>query len=208
MGIEQFESPVSQRRYIWFAKYYDNSILTEFEPGGKENEFKDIDKENIKEFGIIGENSKIWFDTGDGIIQLINPSSIINTFDFNIEDDKQQLIRITNRNFHYNDIIEYHKVHRDYDPRTKEQCDMVHDGLHFGYKMEVDVPDKGKLYFQVLFKLNFGEPCQIDFKITPTFDFVGFLTMRFNRNAIPPTSFETKANKSITLSKRLVGREQ
>ena len=73
MGVENFECPVSHRRYLWFSKYFNDSLFTEFENSGKENDFNDIDKENLKEFGLIGHGSKIWFNTDDGVLQLLNP---------------------------------------------------------------------------------------------------------------------------------------
>ena len=137
MGVENFECPVSHRRYLWFSKYFNDSLFTEFENSGKENDFNDIDKENLKEFGLIGHGSKIWFNTDDGVLQLLNPGEeVAKTFGFYILTKGAKLIKISNRNDRrYNDIIQYKFGGIDLDPSGKETTGLMSADQHlFGYK--------------------------------------------------------------------------
>ena len=117
MGIENFESPVTQRHFIWFAKYYDDTLFTEFENNGKENLFYDINKENLKEFGLIGQGAKYSFNTEDGTISVKNPNGTSYTFDFNLEDENQKLIRLSKNTetAPYNDIIQLKRFYTDFE---------------------------------------------------------------------------------------------
>ena len=66
-------SPISNQLFIWYAKREDGSTVYEYddEKNGysydKEIESK---KDSIEEFGLIGNGSKIFFNTKDGIITI------------------------------------------------------------------------------------------------------------------------------------------
>lgn len=71
--IENNMCPISNQLFIWYAKREDGSIVYEYddEQNGysydKEIESK---KDSIEEFGLIGNGSKIFFNTKDGIITI------------------------------------------------------------------------------------------------------------------------------------------
>lgn len=71
--IENNMSPISNQLFIWYTKREDGSIVYEYddEKNGysydKEIESK---KDSIEEFGLIGNGSKIFFNTKDGIITI------------------------------------------------------------------------------------------------------------------------------------------
>lgn len=71
--IENNMSPISNQLFIWYVKREDGSIVYEYddEKNGysydKEIESK---KDSIEEFGLIGNGSKIFFNTKDGIITI------------------------------------------------------------------------------------------------------------------------------------------
>lgn len=73
--IENNMSPISNQLFIWYAKREDGSIVYEYddEKNGysydKEIESK---KDSIEEFGLIGNGSKIFFNTKDGVITVGN----------------------------------------------------------------------------------------------------------------------------------------
>lgn len=73
--IENNMSPISNQLFIWYVKREDGSIVYEYddEQNGysydKEIESK---KDSIKEFGLIGNGSKIFFNTKDGVITIGN----------------------------------------------------------------------------------------------------------------------------------------
>lgn len=73
--IKNNMSPISNQLFIWYAKREDGSIVYEYddEQNGysydKEIESK---KDSIEEFGLIGNGSKIFFNTKDGVITVGN----------------------------------------------------------------------------------------------------------------------------------------
>ena len=117
MGIENFESPVTQRQFIWFARYNDGTFFTEFENDGKENSFYDINKENLKEFGLIGHGAKYSFTTEDGTFTVFNPDGTKYTFVFNLDDEAQKLIRLSKNSdtSPFNDIIQLKRFYTDFE---------------------------------------------------------------------------------------------
>ena len=207
MGVENFESPMTNRRYIWFAKYFDDSCLYEFDNVGKEGDFTKVDKDSLKEFGIIGHGSKIWFNSDNGVIQILNPGQTVpSTIGFYLTDDKDELIRLTNRNDRYKDIIQYKFGGIWLDPRGAETTnDMSADQHFFGYKTEIET-EKGKLFFKLIFVLDLtGAPCQIQLRLSTEFDIKGNLFTVFNNiPSAEPNAFEMAKGTSINLIKQLV----
>jgi hypothetical protein len=51
---------------IWVAKLSDGTILREWSEDGKETLFKDIPKNRLKEFHLVGEGFDYWFDCSSG----------------------------------------------------------------------------------------------------------------------------------------------
>ena len=207
MGVENFESPMTNRRYIWFAKYFDDSFLYEFDNVGKEGDFTKVDKANLKEFGLIGHGSKIWYDSDDGVIRILNPGqSEPSTVGFFITDENDELIKLTDRNDRYNDIIQYKFGGIWLDPRgTETTNDMSADQHFFGYKAEIET-EKGKLFFKLIFVLDLtGQPCQLQLRLSTEFDIKGNLFTVFNKvPSAEPNAFEMAKGTSISLVKQFV----
>lgn len=73
--IENNMSPISNQFFIWYAKREDGTTVYEYddEQNGysydKEIESK---KDSIEEFGLIGNGSKIFFNTKDGVFTVGN----------------------------------------------------------------------------------------------------------------------------------------
>lgn len=207
MGIENFESPMTNRRYIWFAKYFNDSVYPEFENNGKENDFSKIDRSNLKEFGLIGHGSKIWFNTDDGVLQILNPGQEESTtIGFYLTDEKDDLIKLTNRNDRYNDIIQYKFGGIYLDPRGVETTNDVSADQHFiGYKTEIET-EKGKIFFKLIFVLDLtGNPCQMKIRLASEFELKGNLFTVFNKvPAVEPNAFELAKGGSVNIIKQFV----
>jgi len=177
MSIENLESPREGQPFIWFAKSYDGTILTEFEDSGKQNEFDTIDKVNLKEFGLIGRGSKLWYSTEDGILNIFDKK-----VEFYIEDEEQKIIKLSGiESEKYNDIIQYKGFYQDFAINTKNALGgIVIDSYHFGYKHVVNVKDKGDIYMQSVFRMPMDKPMKIGFRFATTFDLKGKLFIKIN----------------------------
>jgi len=218
MSIATMESPIATHQFIWFAKYTDESIFAEFNDNKTENEFSAVDKKNIKEFGIMGCRAKLWFNSDDGVMKILNPLQTVPlTFEFALEDEKQNLIKLSGRNQNYNDIIQFHRLAKcliatkgtTEDPNQKTPVVMKEgptyiDQNNFGFKICIDIEGKGQIFYSQIFRLNFNEPCAIECRIAPTFDFNGSLITTFNNKTLDPTPVTVLGGKSITMVKRLL----
>jgi len=175
MSIENLESPIEWRPFIWFAKSHDGTILTEFEDSGKENEFTNIDKVNLKEFGLLGRGLKLWYSTEDGILNIFDKK-----VEFYIEDEEQQVIKLSGIELeNYNDIIQYKGFYQDFAVNTKNALGgIVIDSYHFGYKHIVSIKDKGDIWVQSIFRMhmeNKESPMKIGIRLATSFDLKGKL---------------------------------
>lgn len=59
--------PYYHQDTIWVAEGLDGTILREWDDEGKETPFKDIPKDKLKRFHLVGEGFDYWFDCQTGI---------------------------------------------------------------------------------------------------------------------------------------------
>lgn len=148
-------SPIPYQPFLWFAKY-ENSAITEFENDKKENRFDDIKKEDVVEFGLFGNGGKIYFNTNEGIIKLVDRE--LNVF---LIIDNKEIPLTGNKSVDYHDIITY--KHASYDlaisgtkATTKGHPQI--DEYHVGYKTKIDLGDLGKLGYKIIYTLPMNRP--------------------------------------------------
>jgi hypothetical protein len=164
MNIEKLISPIDDRQpFIWFAKAEDDSILTEFEEDGKENEWNSINRKTLKEFGLFGRGVKLYYNINDGIIHIDN-----RTIEFYFEDENKSIIKLSGRNdIKYNDIVQFKHAYWDFDKKLGLQTHII-DAFHFGYKCAIPVKNSN-IYFQFLFRMPMGQPIKLGFRFAPEF---------------------------------------
>lgn len=63
-------SPYYYQGIIWVAELLDGTVLKEWNEQGKETPFKDIPKDKLKRFYLIGENANYFFDCQTGIFYI------------------------------------------------------------------------------------------------------------------------------------------
>ena len=101
--IDRFFSPKGfDQPFLWFANYGDNKMVTEFEDSGKENTFKSIEKDKVKEFGLLGRGDKLKHDISTGIFDIYG-----HIIEFSIKCENGDIISLTEQKKPYNDIITY-----------------------------------------------------------------------------------------------------
>lgn len=156
--------------FIWFAKYNDDSILTEFDDEQKENNFNDIDKENLKEFGLLGKGVKIYYSTEDGIIKMKDTKGHIDIIESSLKNGDAVECISSRKDTVYNDIVQFKGFHQDFDPLTKDPLHgVVIDSFHIGYKIVIK-GETGVIYVRVLLRLELGSGIKLGFRFAPTFD--------------------------------------
>lgn len=127
--IDKMFSPKGYSQpFVWFAKYNNNEMLTEFEDSGKENEFKDIDKSRLAEFGMLGRGAKLSYSVATGVFDITGKK-----VEFMLECEDGSAICLNGSPRQYNDVITFKSAYLDYDPAT-QQSENIIDGYFFGYK--------------------------------------------------------------------------
>lgn len=189
-------SPIPNQTFIWYAKYNnDIPMLTEFEDDGKENEFNDINKEELKEFGLLGNGGKVYFNTNDGVIHLDNEREA-NIF---LENENGITSLTKNDNVKYNDIIQYKKGFLNYDPTVGDRQSKLNVAINYiGYKARTYVSAMNVLSFQIIYGLPMGEPNFFIVKLnSEDVNYKGKIVLTYggNRDEAP---IELKKNKVST----------
>lgn len=196
MSWQQNETPSSNIPFMWIAKYKDDSYILEYNDDKKETSFNDIIKENVKEFYIIGRKQRFGFNTADGVFKIFN-----DKFEFYIEDKENKNIKLTNRsNTTYNDIIQYKGGYADLIPNSNQKSlQMITNSYHIGWKKNIDT-EFGRLHFKAIFKIELGKGIEMQFKVTPQFNFAGKLFIRRNGEVIHNFDLDIQKGTSQNLS--------
>lgn len=203
------DKTINNQVMAWFAKYFDGKVFEEFHEDGTQNGFFDIDKLNLKEFGLFGGNNRLWFDTRDGVIHTMNSKGNRFGLRFHLEDEDQNLIKITDREAKYNDIIQYKKFHADIDFSSAtigKEIPASADIFYFGYKLPITV-DQGIINAKVLMIVNpfsTEAPVTLQVSLTSTFDFDGYFVMYANDDMVPVTEVQIRANEAATVIEKVL----
>lgn len=131
-------SPIRKQRFIWFCLYEDGSMFTEFNDDGSENEFSDIKQDELKEFGILGNGGRIYFNTTDGIIHLDRE----RTLKVYIVDEEGKKIYLTeNSDIDYHNILQYKKADMYFSMTGRQQTALTPTEHYIGYQGEILLPE-------------------------------------------------------------------
>ena len=192
----------SKRVFGWYAKYYKKSVIDEFNDDGSENDFKDIQKENVKEFGLYGGGTNLWMETRDGVFHITSKKGS-NAIRLYLEDEDENVIKLTDRDdTSYRDIIQYKGFYtyasaptgREEDKGKQLNGDVVTSKYIFGYKNTFTVKEfssedlkwyEGSLHFvaKIIVDLE-AKNITLALAFTPSFNFKGHLRCRFNDNPV------------------------
>ena len=196
----------SKRVFGWYAKYFKGSkgtIVDEFNDDGSENDFRDIQKKDVKEFGLYGGGTNLWMETRDGVFHITSKkgSHAIRLY---LEDNNENIIKLTDRDdTYYDDLIQYKGFYTYASAPSEENRgqqlngDVVTSKYIFGYKNTFTVKDFSHFSFEDCKwyegTLNFMAKIIVDLEaknitlalaFTPSFNFKGHLRCRFNDNPV------------------------
>lgn len=155
-------SPINTQPFIWMAEYFSNEGLTEFDlKTKKENNFTDIDKSQLKRFGLIGENTKMFFNCDGGNFSICGRN-------FSIElKCEGKLYRLNDASNHISDIITYKRAEAliQYGTQSGGELKPNISGYFCGYKTKLTVNDV-KFNFKPIISLVAGKPLFLDISLS------------------------------------------
>ena len=170
-------SPVPKQMFVWFVNREDGSSAYEFTNDGENHDYnKEVDdrKDEIKEFGLLGNGSKIYFNTKDGIIHIGDRK--IKLFVESDEDINVYLRLTENDEANYKNVIQYKKAAFDYNPvpGVAQTIPGTVTNHYIGYNCETE-----HFSFQVILDTPVGQPMELKTTITmKTTDFEGKICMQ------------------------------
>jgi len=189
----------SKRVFGWYAKYYKGSIIDEFNDDGSENDFRDIQKALVKEFGLYGGGTNLWMETRDGVFHITSKkgSHAIRLY---LEDEDEAIIKLTDRDDTiYCDLIQYKGFYtyaaaptgKEEDKGKQLNGDVVTSKYIFGYKTTFEVlegKNEGTLNFTARIVIDLeAKNITLALTFTPSFNFKGHLRCRFNDSPVDGT---------------------
>ena len=186
--VENLRCPTyPNQEYIWFAEYNDSSKIYEIENDGKENPFDYIDKNNIKNFGLIGNGIKFEYNLETGIFDISNKKFFI------LIENKDKIIDIEKQK---KDIITFKMAHTDgmIVGRKVTRYKRFIDGYFVGYKTNID-----DIYIQILFGIPVtGEDRRPFFgvKISDKTNSEYIVSLKQENNLIDQKELSVKNNKA------------
>lgn len=196
--IDRLLSPKgADQPFIWFASYGNKEILSEFEDSGKENTFYSIEKDRIKEFGILGRGAKLSHDIATGIFNIYGKK-----VEFLIEHENGDVISLTGQQGPYNDIITYKSAYSDFNPITNQICSFI-DGYFFGYKHDFKTQDT-QIYSKIIFALPMEDTMRFGIRLVTNKDITGRLMAVVDGEIITGINMTTKANEATEIEWKFV----
>lgn len=144
-------SPVDSQKFIWLAEYFDGTGLPEIDYNTKkENKFKDIDKNRLTYFGLVGNGNKLKFSAGNGLFNING-----KTFSVTFKDTESDIEYALSGNSicDASDIITFKKAHADMKTKRSNAtkiytANTVIDAFYFGYKNQMAFRDGFKLSYK------------------------------------------------------------
>lgn len=190
-------SPVPAQPFIWMAEYFSGG-LTEFDlDNGKENAFKDIEKEKLVRFGLIGNNKKMWYECQGGTFHIAGRNISVA---FETKDGKRYGLA-GNGGEQMRDIITYKRacaelpVKASIKSASQRKSGILEskiDAYYYGYKTQMSV-DGVKFNFKPIVALPMGKAAYMEVSIMSDTDLDGRIV--FIKNGQDIEAFEGKLEK-------------
>ena len=105
-AIEKLMSPENDQCYIYYAEYFDGTILYEYDNDHNHLDFNSIDQSKVKYFGFIGNGMKIYWDIQTCIFYIRNKEYSVDVY----SEDENISIPISTQK---KDLITFKLAHTD-----------------------------------------------------------------------------------------------
>lgn len=201
MSFDTLESPISLP-FIWYAKYNDDTIISEYTDTGVKNDFYSLDKTKIKEFGLFGRGNKLYINTSDGIFHMVNQNiSLLNKqVELYFIDNTNIQTNITNNSvLDYSDVFALKGFFGDLAKGQTTAVWYINEFL-FGYNTKISLP-KGNLSLKVSFNMPLGKKITMKIKLVPDgFNLIGNLFVVEDKDNISnPYRFSLSGSNPIEI---------
>lgn len=161
-------SPVSQD-LIWVAEYADGTHLAEFDLSThEENWFRDIEKEKLIEFGLIGCGHKMYFEVIGGRFHMTGRTI---AFEYKIGEISYPLSGLWES---YSDIISYKDAASTLNPNGGVANQITQ--YNFGYKKQLKI-NGVNVKFQAVCHLPYDAPIRFHFRLVSDSELNGQLVI-------------------------------
>lgn len=193
-------SPVDSQKFIWLAEYFDNTGLAEIDFDTKNsNNFKDINKDKLIYFGLIGNNNKLKFSSSNGLFN-INGKTI--SISFKDRDTNTEYVLSGNSICDASDIITFKKAHADMKTKRSNATKIytaqtIIDAFYFGYKNQIIFKDGFKISYKPIVCIPINGRPYIEINISGNDNKSGELIIKKNNKIID--SIDTSIIKNITM---------
>lgn len=173
----KLHSPVSQD-FIWLAEYLNGTLLTEFNYSDKkENNFYQIDRNNLYKFGLVGHGYKFCFNVLDGIFNIAGKNIEI------FYKTNNKIFNLTNTDNYYNDIIQYKDAISTFNPYNQNiKLKNNITQYNFGYKTKINYEDNNiQFNFKPIVKVPFNKPIYLTVWLVCNKNLDGYIVIKKNK---------------------------
>ena len=167
--------------YYWKAEYNDETNIFEYENIDDklvEHSFKEIQKENVKTFSLVGKHVDINFNTKDGIFNIINQlsSTHIKPIIYLKSNDNEEALEFSKP---FNDIIQYKGFYVDgITPGIPGNYQSQTVSYHIGWKNKINVNDI-TIDVKIIFSIILKDKVKLEFKVTANEDIDAKIELNF-----------------------------
>lgn len=178
MELNKFEKvhPYSFSRemdYMFVGEYLNGTFLFEYNPEKKfYSSIKELNKQNLIRFGLIGHGLRTYFNTLTGIF----------TFDKNkieiLYKTKDKEYKLMDNNAFYNDIIYFKNAYSEI--RYGGMSNTNFCGYNYGYKTSVSFNDGTHFYFKPIINIPMGQPTNFKIWLVSNKDLDGEIIIKVN----------------------------
>jgi hypothetical protein len=216
--LDYFFSPVKHQDFIWYIKYKDGTMSSEFDNNGIHKEWSETSKEDMEEYGLIGRGLKFFFNTNDGIIKCEQNSNIssmtknddpskifttkedkddiaiCDTYRLYCKDNENNIYNISELDHGYDKLIDpLKKVMVDMEPNSDEEYHPTIKSYMFGYEKEVPL-NLTTLKVSVIYKIEMDKGFSLEVSITPKSQ-IGDIDLYLNVNGNEISAGKLEKNK-------------
>jgi len=149
-AIEKLLSPESDQSYIYFAEYYDGTILYEYDNDHTHLKFDSIEQDKVKYFGFIGNGLKMYWEVSSTLFYIGE-----HQYKINIEEIEENYIMPIEKS-EKKDLITFKTAHVDsllsFGGLPKNETGNIIDGYYIGFKTKYN--DNGnEIFVQEVFSI-------------------------------------------------------
>lgn len=165
--------------YMFMAEYLDGALLFECHQDMKKGRtVKEVDKNKVIRFGLIGQGLRTYFNIANGI--FIHDGNKIEM----IYKTKEREYNLTNNTMLYNDLIyfknAYTECQHSFTNNRSNASGQVFTGYNYGYKTKLTFDDGTQFYFKPILSIPLNQPTNLNIRLVSNKDLDGVIVIKIN----------------------------